>query len=64
MDYKKVQEAQEAFAIIERLAGLCATIGVSESTKTTANSMITSLMESVVKPAVTKLKADAAGIIN
>jgi len=57
------QQTQEAFAVIERLASLCATEGVAESIKTKANAMITSLLETIIQPAVTKIKADAAGIL-
>ncbi len=55
-------QVQEAFQLIERLAGLCATEGVSDSTKTSANTMISSLLDRIVKPAVDKLKTEALGI--
>ncbi len=54
---------QNAFQIIERLAGLCATEGVSETAKKVSNEQIESLLTKIIKPAVTELTAKTAGII-
>ena len=54
---------QDAFMMIERLAALCATPGVTPETQEIANSQIQAILNSVVKPAVTKLTAQGAGIL-
>lgn len=53
----------EAFMIIERLAALCATAGVTEETQKMANENIQKLLDSVVKSAVTGLSAKNAGLL-
>lgn len=54
---------QDAFMMIERLAALCATPGVTAETQEIANSQIQAILNSVIKPAVTKLSAQGAGIL-
>jgi len=54
---------QDAFMMIERLAALCATPGVTPETQEIANLQIQAILNSVVKPAVTKLTAQGAGIL-
>ena len=56
-------KTQDAFMMIERLAALCATPGVTAETQEIANSQIQAILNSVVKPAVTKLTAQGAGIL-
>ena len=58
------QDTQQAFQIIERLAGLCATSGVSEKAKITSNEQIEALLNKIIKPAITELTAKSAGIIH
>jgi len=54
---------QNAFRIIEQLAALCATPGISEKAKEVSNEQIESILTKIVKPAVTELTAKTAGII-
>jgi|TARA_R110000868_G_scaffold14285_8_gene66384 hypothetical protein len=57
------QMTQDSFMMIERLAALCATPGVDANTQEIANSQIQAILNSVIKPAVTKLSAQGAGIL-
>ena len=57
------QNTQDAFAIINSLAALCATSGITEDTTKLANASIQKLITSVIDPAITKLSATSAGII-
>lgn len=57
------QTTQEAFLIIERLAAVCATAGITEDTQKIANEHIQTLLNSVVKDSVTKLGAIGAGLL-
>lgn len=57
------QMTQDAFMMIERLAALCATPGVTAETQAIANTQIQGILNSVVKSAVTKLTAQGAGIL-
>jgi len=57
------QMTQDAFMMIERLAALCATPGITPNTQELANEQIQAILNSVVKPAVTKLTAQGAGIL-
>lgn len=57
------QTTQEAFVIIERLAAVCATSGISEETQKLANEHIQQLLSGVVKSAITTLNAREAGIV-
>lgn len=54
---------QVALMLIERLAGLCATAGISEDTQKLANEQIQTLLNSIVKDSITKLSATQAGIV-
>jgi hypothetical protein len=57
------QMTQDSFMMIERLAALCATPGVTADTQKIANDQIQAILNSVIKPAVTKLSAQGAGIL-
>jgi len=57
------QSTQEAFLIIERLAALCATAGITEETQKIANEQIQTILNSVVKDSVSKLGAIGAGLL-
>lgn len=57
------QLTQEAFVIIERLAAVCATSGISEETQKLANEHIQTLLSGVVKNAISTLGAKEAGIV-
>lgn len=58
-----MNSTHEAFMIIERLAALCATAGVTEETQKMANENIQKLLDSVIKPTVTGLSAKSAGLL-
>lgn len=53
----------EAWIVIEKLGALCATPGISEETQKMANEEIQKLLNSVVKPSLSKLTASGAGIL-
>jgi hypothetical protein len=53
----------EAWIVIEKLAALVTTEGVSEEVKQSANEQIKKLLDDVVSPSLTKLSASSAGII-
>jgi hypothetical protein len=53
----------ESMTIIERLAALCATPGIDDTTQKTANSQIQELLNGPIKASVTELKSAAAGIV-
>ena len=53
----------EAWIVIEKLAAIVATPGVSEEVKQSANEQIKKLLDDVVSPSLTKLSASSAGII-
>lgn len=57
------QSTQEAFIIIERLAAVCATSGISEDTQKIANEHIQTLLSGVIKNAITTLGAKEVGIV-
>ena len=57
------ETTQNAFMVIERLAALCATPGIDEATQKIANEQIQSVLNSVIKDAVTKMNAKGAGIL-
>ena len=57
------QMTQDSFMMIERLAALCATPGVTPETQKIANEQIQGILNSVVKSAVAKLTAQGAGIL-
>lgn len=57
------ETTQNAFMVIERLAALCATPGIDETTQKIANEQIQSVLNSVIKDAVTKMNAKGAGIL-
>lgn len=57
------QTTQDAMMLIERLAALCATPGIDETTQGIANSQIQTLLHSIIKDAVAKLSAKGAGIM-
>jgi len=58
-----MNSTHEAFMIIERLAAMCATAGITEETKQMANEQIQKLLDSVIKPTVTGLSAKSAGLL-
>jgi len=60
---KDLQLVHEAFVIIEKLAALSSTPGVSEENKKEANALIESLISGVIKPYATVLKAEKNGLI-
>jgi len=53
----------EAWIVIEKLAAIVATPGVSEDVKQSANEQIKKLLDDVVSPSLTRLSASSAGII-
>lgn len=53
----------EAWIVIEKLAALCATAGITEETQKLANEEIQRLMKDVIKPGLDKLSASSAGLI-
>lgn len=53
----------EAWIVIEKLAALCATPGVSSDVQKEANELIANVLKDVVKPGLSKLTASSAGII-
>jgi hypothetical protein len=53
----------EAWIVIEKLAAIVATPGVSEEVKQSANEQIKKLLDDVVSPSLTRLSASSAGII-
>jgi len=53
----------EAWIVIEKLAAIVATPGVSDEVKQSANEQIKKLLDDVVSPSLTKLSASSAGII-
>lgn len=55
--------AVEAWIVIEKLAALCATPGISEDVQKEANSTIRKLLADVIKPGLSKLVATGAGLI-
>jgi hypothetical protein len=57
------QTAQEAFMVMERLAALCATAGVNEETQKIANDHLQTILNTVVKDAVSKFSAKASGLV-
>jgi len=53
----------EAFIVIEKMAALCATPGISEDTQKLANEQIQNLLNNVIKPSLVKLTASSSGLI-
>ena len=53
----------EAFIVIEKMAALCATPGVSEDTQKIANEQIQHLLTNVIKPSLSKLTATSSGLL-
>ena len=53
----------ESWIVIEKLAALCTTEGVSDDVKIIANTRITNLLNNVISPSLIKLSATQAGII-
>ena len=53
----------EAWIVIEKLAAIVATPGVSDEVKQSANEQINKLLDDVVSPSLTRLSASSAGII-
>ena len=58
-----MNSVHEAFMIIERLAALCATAGVTEETQKLANEHVQKLLDTVVRSSVTSLSAKNAGLL-
>ncbi len=58
-----MNQTPEAFQTIRELASLCATPGISQVITEIANEQITSLLNSIIKPAVQKMTATSAGLI-
>lgn len=63
MNEQAQQTQYQAFQVIERMAALCATPGISSEVQRVANSVITDLLEKVIRPSLAKLSAQGAGII-
>ena len=59
----QTQITQDAFMVMERLAALCATPGINEDTQKSANGYIQTLLDSVVKDAISKLAAKNVGLV-
>lgn len=57
------QTQYQAFQVIERMAALCATPGISEEVQKLANGLIVILLDKVVRPSLTKLSAQGTGLI-
>ena len=57
------ENTQNAFMVIERLAALCATPGITEETQRIANEQIQSILNSTLKDAVTQINAKGSGIL-
>lgn len=53
----------DAFFLIEKLAGLAATQGISEENIKLANAQINDLLNGPVKTAVIEVKTTAAGLV-
>lgn len=53
----------EAFIVIEKLAALCATPGISEDTQSVANEQIQLLLKNIIAPSLVKLTASSSGIL-
>jgi hypothetical protein len=53
----------ETWIVIEKLAALIATPDVSKEVKTLANEEIEKLLNSIVKPSLTKFTAASSGIV-
>jgi hypothetical protein len=53
----------EAWIVIEKLAALTATPGISEDVKQSANEQIKKLLEDVISPSLSKLAASSAGLV-
>ena len=53
----------EAWIVIEKLAALVATQGVSEDVKKSANEQIDKLLKDVVSPSLSELAAKSAGLL-
>ena len=63
MNQEDYKITQDAFSVIEKLAAICATPGITEETQKVANGQIQSILNSVISPAVVKLKAKGAGLL-
>jgi hypothetical protein len=53
----------EAWIVIEKLAALVATDGVSDDVKKSANEQIDKLLKDVVSPSLSELAAKKAGLL-
>jgi hypothetical protein len=53
----------EAWIVVEKLAAICATPGISSEVQKEANGLISNILKDVVKPSLSKLTASSAGII-
>jgi hypothetical protein len=53
----------EAWLVIEKLAALCNTNGISEDVQKEANGQIKRLLMDVVSPGLNKLTASSSGLI-
>jgi hypothetical protein len=58
-----LQTTQEAFQIIQRMAELCATPGIDETSQKKANEVIQTLIDKVVKPSLDTLTAKAHNLV-
>jgi len=57
------QTTQDGFLVMDRLAAICATSGISEEAKKAANEQIEAIITKIIKPSITELTAKTAGII-
>lgn len=55
--------AVEAWIVIEKLASVCSTPGMSQEVLDQSNKMIARLLKDVVDPALSKLTATSSGLI-
>ena len=60
MNYTSIQEA---FLMLERMAALCATQGVSEETQKLANEHMQKILDGAIRTAVTNISAKSSGLV-
>ena len=63
MTVKEQQLAQDAFMIIRELAALCATPGIEVDTQKQANEGIKKILSGPIASSITKLSAEASGLV-
>jgi len=58
-----LQNTQQAYEVMQQMAALCATPGVSVENVEVANEIIKSVLDKIIKPSALKLTAEATGLI-